>query len=202
VEDVVATVIVADAPAATVCGENVTVVPAGTPDADSATLCVTPLTTAVLIVLVAACPAVSDSEDGDALSEKSFAVGRTTVSATAVVRVTEAPVPVTTSDEVPAGVVDVVVTVIVDEPPAATDCGEKLTVAPAGAPDADRVTVCVVPLVTAVLIVLVPTCPAFTDSAEGEALMEKSFVDGVLVWHARLPLSVQVFPASGWNRQS
>jgi hypothetical protein len=61
-----------------------TVAPLGAPLAVSATLCVTPLVTAVPIVLVADWPAVAVKELGDALTEKSSAAGVVTV---ALVRV-------------------------------------------------------------------------------------------------------------------
>ena len=50
-------------------------------------------------------------------------------------------------------------TVIVEEPPAVTDEGLKVTVVPVGWPLALRATVCDEPLVTAVEIVEVPVPP-------------------------------------------
>jgi hypothetical protein len=69
---------------------------------------------------------------------------------------------------------------IVDEPPAATEAGLKLTLAPAGWPLALSDTVCPEPLVTAVEIVddaLVP-CAALT--LLGLAAIEKSELAGAV----------------------
>src|SRR5262245_28786912 len=46
-------------------------------------------------------------------------------------------VPVIVNGKVPVGVVDAVVTVTVDAPPAATLAGAKLAAAPAGSPEAE-----------------------------------------------------------------
>ena len=90
-------------------------------------------------------------------------------------------------------------TVIVEEPPALTEVGLKLTVVPAGAPLALRATVCAEPLVTAVLIVDVPLLPCWTLRLVGFALIEKSSVGGGVtvrpmstVWVALEPVAVTV----------
>ena len=77
--------------------------------------------------------------------------GAFTTNETVVECVAEVPVPVMVSVEVPAGVEVLVVTVKVELPPAVTDVGLKLPVAPAGRPDTLRSTVCALPLVTAVV---------------------------------------------------
>ena len=64
--------------------------------------------------------------------------------------------------------------VMVEEPPAVTEAGLKLTVVPAGWPLALRLTVCAEPLVTAVLIVEVPLPPCATLRLPGLAPIEKS----------------------------
>ena len=71
-----------------------------------------------------------------------------------VVRVT-LPVPVIVTLNVPDGVVEAVVMVSVDEPPAVTEAGLNDAVAPAGSPLADRDTVWAEPEVTAVATVAV-----------------------------------------------
>jgi hypothetical protein len=73
-----------------------------------------------------------------------------------------------------------VVKVTVDEPPAVTDAGLKETVTPAGAPDADRLTDCAEPEVTAVLTVAVVDEPGFTAADAGESDSEKSLPGLVL----------------------
>ena len=65
-------------------------------------------------------------------------------------------------------------TVIVEEPPAVTDDGLKLTVVPAGWPLALNATDCAEPLVTAVEIVEVPLPPCATLKLLGLELIEKS----------------------------
>ena len=90
-------------------------------------------------------------------------------------------------------------TVIVEEPPAVTEAGLKLTVVPAGWPLALRLTVCAEPLVTAVLIVEPPLPPWATLRLVGFAPIEKSDAGGavtvrptVVVWVALVPVPVTV----------
>ena len=71
-------------------------------------------------------------------------------------------------------------TVIVDDPPAVTDEGLKVTVDPSGWPLALSATDCAEPLVTAVEIVDVPLAPCATDKLVGFTLMEKSFGGGAV----------------------
>src|SRR6266851_945545 len=59
-------------------------------------------------------------------------------------------------------------------PPAVTDAGLKVPVAPAGRPLTDRVTVCAIPDATCVLTVYVVLEPWTTVCAEGLALIAKS----------------------------
>ena len=70
----------------------------------------------------------------------------------------------------------------VELPPALTEVGLKVAVAPLGTPEILKVTVCVPPEVTAVEIVLVPD-ECFPDRAKlvGFAEIEKSFVTEVIV---------------------
>ena len=82
--------------------------------------------------------------------------------------------PVTVIVYVPVAVPAPTLTVIVEEPPAVTEAGLKLTVVPAGWPLALRLTVCAEPVVTAVLIVEVPLPPCWTLTEVGLAAIEKS----------------------------
>lgn len=66
--------------------------------------------------------------------------------------------------------------VSVDDPPAVTEVGLKLALAPLGSPLTLSATVCAEPLVTAVLMVEVPLEPCTIDTLGGEALIEKSLV--------------------------
>lgn len=70
---------------------------------------------------------------------------------------------------VPAAIVSV------ELPPAETDVGLNVAVAPAGTPAIDKLTVCATPVVIAVEIVLVPEVPCRRLNVPGEAEMEKSF---------------------------
>jgi hypothetical protein len=72
------------------------------------------------------------------------------------------------------------VTVIVDESPALTAAGLKLTVVPAGAPLALSATLCGDPFVTAELIVDVPLLPCCTLRLAGLAASEKSSDGGAV----------------------
>jgi hypothetical protein len=85
---------------------------------------------------------------------------------------------------VPVAAVGSTVMVIVEELPAVTDVGLKLTVTPEGCPLALRLTVFAEPLVTAVLIVEVPLPPRAMLTFAGFALIEKS--DGPLVQFGNL----------------
>jgi len=71
-------------------------------------------------------------------------------------------------------VLEATVTVIVDEPPAVTELGLKLTVVPVGWPLALRLTVCAEPLVFAVVIVDLPFPPWPMLRLVGLAPIEKS----------------------------
>src|SRR6266536_3705666 len=64
--------------------------------------------------------------------------------------------------------------VIVDEPPEVTEPGLKDAVAPPGRPLAEKVTVCALPEVVAVLTVAVVDPPAVTEPAAGATESEKS----------------------------
>ncbi len=80
------------------------------------------------------------------------------------------------------------------EPPAVTEVGLNDAVAPVGRPEALRLTVCALPEVTAVLIVLVPDAPCAMLKLDGEALMVKSFVTGALTTKETLVVCVADVP--------
>ena len=82
-------------PEFTLDGVKVAVAPAGRPVAERATDWGTPLVRVVLMVLVAAEPAVTLAEEGVADREKSLVPGAFTVRVKVVVWVAEVPVPVT-----------------------------------------------------------------------------------------------------------
>jgi hypothetical protein len=177
--DEVLTVNVDDPPDVTDVGLNAAVAPVGRPDADSDTDCAEPDVVAVEIVEVAGLPAFTVADDGLAEIEKSFAAAAFTVSETDVVCVADEPVPVTVIGYVPAGVDDVVDNVSVEEPPEFTDVGLNAAVAPAGRPEAENVTDCAEPDVTAVETVEVAELPAVTVADDGLAEIEKSLaLDG------------------------
>jgi hypothetical protein len=92
-----------------------------------------------------------------------------------VVWVAEAPVPVMVIVKVPAGVVDAVLMVSVDELPAVTEVGLKVALAPDGSPDALSDTVCAEPEVTAVETVVVAELPWTAEPEAGLTEIEKSF---------------------------
>src|SRR5260370_429674 len=100
--------------------------------------------------------------------------GAGTVRSTVVVCVALAPVPVTVIVYVPGAVFAPTLTVIVDEFPAVTDAGMRLTVVPVGWPLALRLTVCAAPLVSAVEIVELPLPPCGALRLFGLAPIEKS----------------------------
>ena len=142
----------------------------------------TPLVTAVLIVLVVPCPAVTVAELGEAAIEKSFEGAAVTVRENVVLWVAVAPVPVTVIGVGPPAGVDVdVVTVIVELWPELITVGLNETVVPLGAPEAVSVTCWATPLVMVVFNVVVVPAPAGTLADAGEAVIEKSLAGGGVV---------------------
>ena len=83
-------------------------------------------------------------------------------SETPVVCVAADEAPVIISADVPVGVVVVVETVRVDEPPARTDAGAKVPVAPEGNPVIEKLTAWAVPEVTCVVTLYVALEPWVT----------------------------------------
>jgi hypothetical protein len=88
---------------------------------------------------------------------------------------------VTVTLYVPFGVLALVAMVSVADPPAVTDVGLNVAVAPLGRPDALSDTVCAEPAVTAVETVAVADEPAVTLPEVGDSVTEKSFVAVVQV---------------------
>jgi hypothetical protein len=86
----------------------------------------------------------------------------------------DAAVPVTVIAYVPGAAAEDVANVTVDEPPAVTEVGLKDTVTPEGAPEAERLTDCAEPEVTAVLTCAVVDEPGFTEADAGKRESEKS----------------------------
>jgi hypothetical protein len=81
------------------------------------------------------------------------------------------------------------------EPPAVTEAGLNEAVAPAGTPEALRLTVCATPEVTAVEMALVPAAPPWTTLSEaGAALIEKSLATAGLMTNETLAVCVAEAP--------
>ncbi len=139
-------------------------------------------------------PCATDRLLGLALIEKSDKAAAVTVNATDVECVALEPVPVTVIVYDPGAVLGSTATVIVDAPPAVTDAGLKLTVTPAGCPDALSATDCADPLVTAVLIVELSFAPCATDRLVGLALIEKSDAAAVVTVSATVVECVALDP--------
>lgn len=89
-------------------------------------------------------------------------------------------------------------TVRVELPPAVTEVGLSVAVAPAGVPLTVRLIVSALPLVTAVETVESPLAPCANERLAGLALIEKSFggavivKETVVVWVALVPVPVTV----------
>jgi len=166
-------------PAVTVLGLNAALVPFGTPLAPNETLSAEPLVTVVVIVDEALPPWPALTLAGLALMVKSDG-GPTTVSATVVLWLALAAVPVTDTEYVPGAVALPTTRVSVDPPPAVTLFGSRDAVVPLGMPLALSATVSADPLTTAVEIAddALPPCEA--DTLLGLAPIEKSFAGGAV----------------------
>jgi hypothetical protein len=128
---------VEEPPAVTDVGFREAVGPVGETPALRLTVPAEPLVTAVPMEEVPLLPWTMERLLGLALIEKSLLGGELTVRLTVVVWLPLVAVPVMVMVEVPVGVVAAVDRVRVEEPPAVTDAGLKLAVAPAGSPLAD-----------------------------------------------------------------
>jgi hypothetical protein len=187
------TVIVEEPPAVTDAGLKLTVVPVGWPLALRLTVCAAPLVTAVEIVELPLPPCGALRLFGLAPIEKSEEAAATTVRTTVVECVALGPVPVTVIEYVP-GVLLPTLTVIVEDPPAVTVTGLKLTVVPGGCPPALRLTVCAEPLVTAEEIVELPLLPCTMLRLFGLAPTEKSDVGALVTVRATVTVCVVLTP--------
>ena len=139
-----------------VLGLKLTVVPVSTPEADRLIELLKPPLTVVVIVEVPGVPCMTLREAGEAeIVKLGTAV---TVSVTVAVRWIPPPLPVTVIGYVPTGVLvpTVIVMVELPAPGAGIVCGLKLTVVPAGTPEADKLIELLKPPLTVVVIVDVP----------------------------------------------
>src|SRR5439155_337386 len=153
-----------------------------------------PLTRVVEIVDVPVDPCWIERLVGFALMEKSLGGGgAVTVNETVVKWVALVPVPVTVTVYVP-GVEVPAPSVSVELPPAVTEVGLRVAVAPPGVPLTVRFTVSAVPLVTAVEMVDVPFAPCARERLAGFALIENSFATGAVIVKVRGVLCVALVP--------
>src|SRR5207245_2754873 len=153
-----------------------------------------PLVSAVEMVEVPLWPWTKERLVGLALMEKSFGGGGAlTVKQTEVVWFELVAVPVTVRVYVPGAAVPAP-TVSVELPPAVTEVGLSVAVAPAGVPLTVRLTVSAEPLVTAVEMVDVPFVPCTRERLAGLALIEKSFVTGAVIVKVTGVLCVALVP--------
>jgi len=196
------TVSVEEPPAVTDAGLKLADAPNGRPLALRLTDCAAPLVIAVEIVEVPLEPWATLRAFGLALIEKSFTTAAVTVSVTESPCVTLVPVAVTSIVYVPGAAEVGTDTVIVDEPPAVTDEGLKVSVGPVGNTFALKLTVCADPFVTVVEIVELPLDPCTTLRLLGLALTEKSSAaagvmvsetDVVCVALVPLPVTVRAY---------
>src|SRR5271157_3782022 len=139
-----------------VAGLKLTVVPEGMPEADRLMALLKPPLTVVVMVDVPGLPWTTLSEAGEAESAKLG--GATTVSVTVAVCWIPPPLPLTVMGYVPTGVLLPTVMVMVELPAPGADIvpGLKLTVAPDGTPEADRLIALLKPPLMVVVIVDVP----------------------------------------------
>src|SRR5439155_5997533 len=176
---VVVTASVALCPAVTAVGMNAALAPAGSPLIDRLTERAVPDVTCVSTVYVVLEPWTTVCVDGLAAIAKSSGTGAVTVKLTAAECVApDGYCPVTDSVNVPVAAVVVVAMVRTEVPPAFTDAGLKVPVAPAPSPLTDRLTVCAAPDATCVLTVYVVLEPWTTDCAHGLAAIVKSLDTG------------------------
>lgn len=146
-------------------GLNEGVTPLGRPEADKLTLLLKPLSGFTVMVLDPLDPCVMVRLLGDAESVK-FGGGFTvTESVVELDRLPDVPVMVTAAVPIVAVLVAVSVSVLV----VVVLVGLKDAVAPAGKPDADKLTVPLKPLSALMVMVLLPLLPCTTVKLLGEA---------------------------------
>jgi len=161
----------------TVLGEKFAVAPAGNPLALSVTTPANPLTAPIFAVNVVALPAITVCPLGLPATVKSGGGGGALTTKLTVVACVKLPLtPSIVNDDVPKGVLPVVVTVSVELPAPVTVPGEKLAVAPAGTPLALSVTAPVNPPNAATFAVNVVAFPTITVCVLGLPEIAKSAV--------------------------
>jgi len=140
-------------------------------------------------------PVLPDSNPGLAKSCVVVAqvpAGAVMVTETDVVCEPDGAVPVIVNVNVPAAAAVVVETVSVALPPEVTEAGEIEAVTPAGVAEAESDTVCALPEVVAVLMVLVAELPATMLRLDGLAEMEKSLAGGGVPALMAVPLGLPI----------
>jgi hypothetical protein len=159
-------------------GLNPAVTPDGSPEADNDSVELKPPDIAVEIVEVPEAPCDIETEDGDAVIEKSGVAAAVTVNPKVVVWVLPPPVAVMVTVAVPTVADELAVTVRVEEPEpgAAIDDGLKLAFTPEGRPDAERETDELNDPDVVVETVELPDPPCWTERLDGESETEKSLV--------------------------
>jgi len=176
-DDVVTVIVELPAPV-TVAGANVTVAPAGCPLAFKFTPPLKPFNAPTFTVYVALLPAVTVAVPGVAATVKSETGGAVATIATDVECVSNPLLPVMASVEVASGVLDDVVTVIVELPAPVIVAGANITVAPAGCPLALKFTPPLKPFSAPTFTVYVALLPAVTVTVPGVAATVKSGTAG------------------------
>src|SRR5438132_1642605 len=188
------TVSVEPPPAVTEVGLSPAVAPPGAPRPVGWDGSAEPTGRAVEMVEVPLWPWTNERLVGFALMEKSSDGGAAvTVKLTEVLCVALVALPVTVRVYVPGAGVPAP-TVSVEPPPAVTEVGLRVAVAPAGVPLTVRSTVSAVPLVTAVEMADVPFAPRARERLVGLALIEKSFATGVVIVKVTVVLCVAPLP--------
>ena len=154
-------------------GLKLTVVPEGTPEAESVMALLKPPLMVLVIVEVPWFPWATLNEAGDA--DRVKLADAVTVSVTVVLCWIPPPFPVTVIGYVPGGVLLPTLTVIpeVPAPGAGIGFGLKLTVVPVGTPDVDNAMELLKPPVTVVVIAEAPCLPCPILSEAGDAEMVK-----------------------------
>ncbi len=159
-------------PVATTCvGEKLAFAPAGRPVTLKVTVLLNPVSATTVIVYATELPRTTVAEVGVAVS---LNCGACTTSVTAVECTRLPEVPLTVIVYVPAGVVDDVAIVIVDDPVPLTLVGLNVTVAPVGSPLALSPTVPPKPPDPVTDTVYAGLPPAVTVCDDGEAEIVKS----------------------------